>query len=394
MNNVISSEKIPIKLWLSKLDEKTLEQAKNLANLPFAFKHIAIMPDAHMGYGMPIGGVMATQGTVIPNAVGKDIGCGMLSIKTNLTKISDQVLNDIKAHIRKIIPMGFEWRKTREKISLMPDSDFDNLPVINKMFDKARYQLGTLGGGNHFIEIQKGEDGFIYFMIHSGSRNIGSKVADYHDKIAKKLNNVWYSGIDKKYDLAFLPLGTNEFKSYMAEMSWCIEFAKTNRHIIANKIKKIFSYYVNHVNFSLPIDISHNYARFENHFGNNVIVHRKGATSAKKGEIGIIPGSMGSNSYIVEGLGNEMSFNSCSHGAGRALGRKQAIRELDFDEEIKKLDTLGINHDMKDKEFLDEAPSAYKDIEVVMDNQSDLVKKIVTLKPLVVIKNTKKQGKT
>jgi len=389
---VISTEKLPIKLWLDDIEDGAMEQTKNLANLPFTYHHIAIMPDAHQGYGMPIGGVMATEGVVIPNAVGVDIGCGMCAVKTSLTKIDTEILKKIMGEIRKAIPVGFNHNKETQNESLMPKRDWDfmgeEVPIVNNQYTSALYQLGTLGGGNHFIEIQKGSDGHIWIMIHSGSRNLGLKIADHYNKLAVKLNQKWFSVVDKKQELAFFPIETEEAKDYLREMQYAVEFALANRKLMIDNITGIFYKKIGtkEIWFDEMINIAHNYASWENHFGKNVLIHRKGATLARKGTIGIIPGSQGSKSYIVEGLGNPDSFESCSHGAGRIMGRKQAQRELNLKDEIKKLDDQNIIHAIRGVKDLDEAPGSYKDISEVMDNQKDLVKVLVELTPLAVIK--------
>lgn len=389
MKKVISTEKLPIKLWLDDIEDGAMAQVKNLANLPFAFKHISIMPDSHQGYGMPIGGVMATKNVIIPNAVGVDIGCGMCAVKTSLTEIDTEILKKIMGEIRKDIPVGFNHHKEKQDENLMP---YDGLhpiysrPIIDREYQSALKQIGTLGGGNHFIEIQKGSDGHIWIMIHSGSRNIGKQVADYYNKIAVSLNEKWRSEVPKKWELAFLPIDSEEGKAYIREMNYCVDFALANRMLMMNRLEDIFAETFGAVSVEPMINIAHNYARMENHFGKNVMIHRKGATLADKNTIGIIPGSQGSKSYIVKGKGNIDSFNSCSHGAGRKMGRKDAERKLNLEEEIKKLDDMGVIHAIRGKGDLDEAPGAYKDIDVVMKNQKDLVEILVELTPLAVIK--------
>ena len=380
--------KVPIKMWLSDVEPTAIQQARNLANLPFVFKHIALMPDCHQGYGMPIGGVLATQGVIVPNAVGVDIGCGMCALKTSLTEINIDDIKQVMSRIRELVPLGFDHHDQAQDESLMPS--LEQLPengVVRRQYTAAKKQIGTLGGGNHFIEIQKGSDGHIWVMIHSGSRNIGLKVADHYNRIASQLNERWHSSVTKKMDLAFLPIETREAKDYFAEMQYCVDFAFANRKLMMENIKSAFVGVMGEgfkeIDF---INIAHNYARCESHFGTNVIVHRKGATSAREGEIGIIPGSQGTKSYIVRGKGNSESFQSCSHGAGRALGRKQAQRELNLEEEICNLNEQGILHSIRFLKDLDEAPGAYKDIQVVMENQRDLVDILVELSPLAVIK--------
>ncbi len=382
----------PIKSWVTNLEEGALEQAKNSAALPFTYRHIALMSDAHQGYGVGIGTVLATDGVVIPNAVGVDIGCGMCVQKTSI-KVEDfttEKLKEIMGEIRKTIPVGFKHRQENCEHSEMPfggDSliEKSKMPVIYNQYDSARKQLGTLGGGNHFIEIQKGDDGFIWIMIHSGSRNLGLKVAQYYNKEAKKLNKMWHSSVPESHDLAFLPIHTQLAKDYMSEMNYALEFAFNNRRKMMGDVKAIFELKAS-AKFEDFYNIHHNYAAMENHFGKNVIIHRKGATSANKDEIGIIPGSQGTCSYIVRGLGNPESFKSCSHGAGRLMGRKDAQRRLNFEEEVKALNDKGIVHSIRSVKELDEAPGSYKDIQQVMDNQTDLVEIVVKLEPLGVIK--------
>jgi len=401
MKQVISTEKKPIKLWLDDIEEGALEQAKNLANLPFIFKHIAIMPDSHQGYGMPIGGVMATKGVVVPNAVGVDIGCGMCAVKTSLTEISTDTIKKIMKKIREEIPLGRNKHKEAQDEILMPEGGHTCLtenkrPITHREWNNALKSLGTLGGGNHFIEIQKGSKGYIWIMIHSGSRNLGKQVADHYNKLAVTLNKKWHSSVPLEQELAFLPLESEEGENYLMEMEYCVEFALSNRKLMMDRVIDAFTDVLNDeiwdgkrkswFSYDKMINMAHNYARMENHFGNNVMVHRKGATSAKEGEIGIIPGSQGTKSYIVEGLGNPESFNSCSHGAGRKMGRKQAERELNLEEEQKGLDNNGVIHSVRGIKDLDEAPGAYKDIEKVIKNQNDLVKILVELTPLAVIK--------
>jgi len=386
---VVLTEKRPIKMWLDDIEEGALNQARNLANLPFLYKHVAIMPDSHQGYGMPIGGVIATEGVIIPNAVGVDIGCGMCAVRTSLKDINRDMLKKVMGEIRDVVPVGFIHQKENQEEKLMPTEiempmDLEQ-SIIYREYKSALKQLGTLGGGNHFIEIQKGSDGFVWIMIHSGSRNIGLKVAKHYNTIAKELNVMWQTSVPKEYDLAFLPINTKEAKMYIAEMQYCVDFAFANRQLMIDRVKAVFSRNLD-VEYEPIINIAHNYARLENHYGKNVWIHRKGATSAKFGEIGIIPGSQGTKSYIVSGLGNDESFTSCSHGAGRTMSRTKARKELDLQVEIKHMDDMGVIHGIRHESDLDEAPSAYKDIDVVMQNQIELVETVVELTPLAVIK--------
>lgn len=398
----ITTEKLPIKLWLNDIEDGAMAQVKNLANLPFAFQHIAIMPDSHQGYGMPIGGVLATKGVIIPNAVGVDIGCGMCAVKTSLTEIDTENLKKIMGEIRKAVPVGFNHHDKKQDENLMPlfqsslvpslEYKIEDYPIIDRQYESALKQIGTLGGGNHFIEIQKGSDGHIWIMIHSGSRNFGLKIAEYYNELAIDLNEKWHSEVPKKWELAFLPIDSKEGQDYIREMNYAVEFALANRKLMMNNIQKCFYDVIygkdNSVDpiFEPMINIAHNYAQMENHFGRNVMIHRKGATLADENTVGIIPGSQGTSSYIVKGKGNIHSFKSCSHGAGRKMGRNQACKNLNLEEEIKKLNDQGIIHGIRSVKDLDEASGAYKDIDVVMKNQEDLVDILVELKPLAVIK--------
>ena len=380
MNQVIDTENKPIKLWLSDIEDGALQQAKDLANLPFVHKWIAIMPDSHQGYGMPIGGVMATNGVIVPNAVGVDIGCGMCASKTNLTNIDTDTIKLVMQRIRDTVPVGFSHHPIAQDWKGFDDAP--DLKIIQQELESARKQLGTLGGGNHFIEIQKGDDGFIWLMLHSGSRNFGLKTATEYHKKAQYFCEKWFSNIPNK-DLAFFPIEVAEGSDYYKAMNYCLDFAKASRELMMNRvINALFQETGASVTFDL--DVHHNYAAFEHHFGKDVLVHRKGAVRARAGEKGIIPGSMGTNSYITEGLGNEDSFMSSSHGAGRRMGRNEAVKTLNLADEQNKM--AGIVHGLRTAKDLDESPGAYKDIDVVMENQADLVKILVTLKPLASIK--------
>ncbi len=385
MKKIILSEKIPIKLWLEDIEPGALRQAKDIANMPFAFSHVAIMPDCHEGFGMPIGGILATNGVVIPNAVGVDIGCGMCAIKTNLTVIEKDILLKIVNDIKNIIPAGFKHHPKPLDISMMPEVKH-KMPVLEKEYKNATYQLGTLGGGNHFIEIQGGSDGFIWIMIHSGSRNLGKQVADFYYRQAVSLNEKKFKHLKNVRQLSFLPVDSIEGQNYINEMNYCVDFAFANRKMMMTLVQYTLDDYFKKIEFSNFINIAHNYASTEFHFGKEAIIHRKGATSSKKGETGIVPGSQGTKSYIVTGKGNPDSFQSCSHGAGRILGRNEAIKKLNFNAEVKKMSDKGIIHSLKKPRDLDEAAGAYKNIETVMQNQSDLVTILLELEPLAVIK--------
>ncbi|WP_026811056.1 RtcB family protein [Arenibacter latericius] len=385
MKTVIKTEKLPIKIWLKEgeMEEGALKQARNLANLPFAYKHIAIMPDTHQGYGMPIGAVLATKGAIIPNAVGVDIGCGMCSLRTNLEELETADLKKIMTQIRKSVPVGYKRHSSPQEESWMPELK-GNLPIAEQEYENALYQIGTLGGGNHFVEIQKGSDGYIWIMIHSGSRNIGFTVANHYNKLAQAKNKV--SGNKVPMDLAYLSEDDKDYELYWNEMNYCIDFALANRKLMMERTKMAFKDILPEVEFTDFINKPHNFASIETHFGEKVIVHRKGATRAREGEWGMIPGSQGTRSFLVKGKGNVHSFESCSHGAGRVMSRAQARKKLDLKKESKALEEQGILHAIRHRNDLDEAPSSYKNIEEVMANQMDLVDIQIELQPLAVVK--------
>ena len=390
MEQVLIINKHSVKIWTDSVEDTAMQQIENLCTLPFLFHHLAIMPDVHAGMGMPIGGVLACVDAVIPNAVGVDIGCGMCAVKSSwkVSDISKEVLKEkIMSGVRQRIPLGMDHHEDRQDEKHMPQGhDIEKLHVCKAQYLAALKQVGTLGGGNHFIEFQKDEEDNLWVMLHSGSRNLGKQVGDYYNRMATTLNERYYSVVSADIHLPFLPLRTREFNDYWAEMQYCIDFAQCNRSLMMERIKEVLSDALPDITFEPMINIAHNYAVWENHFGKNVIVHRKGATLARQGITGIIPGSMGTASYIVEGLGNPDSFCSCSHGAGRTMSRKAAIRDLSLDEEIERMNSLGIIHGMRNPSDLQEAASAYKDIETVMANQQDLVKIKTRLLPVAVIK--------
>lgn len=380
----------PVKIWTNYVEASAMVQIENLARLPFMYHHLAVMPDVHTGMGMPIGGVLACVDAVIPNAVGVDIGCGMCAVKTSIKTADIDYLEFRKrvlSKVREIIPLGMSHHKQPQDESLMPTGyDVDLMWVVKEQYQSALRQLGTLGGGNHFIEFQRDEEDNLWIMIHSGSRNLGKMVGDYYNKKAVALNKKWHSEVDPSMRLAFLPFHSPEFGEYWREMQYCINFALCNRKLMMSRIQDVLESVFPEIEFEPMINIAHNYAAWETHFGKNVVVHRKGATFAGKGTIGIIPGSQGTASYIVEGLGNPESFNSCSHGAGRVLSRTAAITQLDMEAEVQRLNERGIIHAIRNKSDLQEAPSAYKDIDEVINNQLDLIAVKTRLLPIAVIK--------
>lgn len=380
----------PVKIWTNDVEETAMRQIENLTTLPFLHHHLAIMPDVHAGMGMPIGGVLACDGAVIPNAVGVDIGCGMCAVKTNW-KMEDLpahvIRKEIMKGIRARIPLGMDHHKEAQDAKYMPQGhDIDKMEIVKRRQHSILHEVGTLGGGNHFIELQKDEEGNLWIMIHSGSRNLGKQVGDYYNKIAVSLNEKWHSVVSPEIRLPFLPHGTREFGAYWNEMKYCIDFALCNRKLMMERIQEVIADSLKGIEFEPMINIAHNYAAIEHHFGKDVIVHRKGATLAREGVIGIIPGSQGTASYIVEGLGNPDSFCSCSHGAGRVLSRKAAIKTLDMNAEVRNLEAKGIIHAIRCQDDMQEASGAYKDIDTVIANESDLVKVKTKLLPIAVIK--------
>lgn len=380
----------PVKIWTNDVEETAMRQIENLTTLPFLHHHLAIMPDVHAGMGMPIGGVLACDGAVIPNAVGVDIGCGMCAVKTNW-KMEDLpphvIRKEIMKGIRARIPLGMDHHKEAQDAKYLPQGhDIDKMEIVKRRQHSILHEVGTLGGGNHFIELQKDEEGNLWIMIHSGSRNLGKQVGDYYNKIAVSLNEKWHSVVSPEIRLPFLPHGTREFGAYWNEMKYCIDFALCNRRLMMERIQEVIADSLKGIEFEPMINIAHNYAAFEHHFGKDVIVHRKGATLAREGVIGIIPGSQGTASYIVEGLGNPDSFCSCSHGAGRVLSRKAAIKTLDMNAEVRNLEAKGIIHAIRCQDDMQEASGAYKDIDTVIANESDLVKLKTKLLPIAVIK--------
>ena len=406
---------IPIKSWCDKIEKDALGQAVNLANHPVTYDHIALMPDCHVGYGMPIGGVIACDNAVIPNAVGVDIGCGMGAIRTNIkteTIGGKKNIREIMNHIKERIPVG-EGNSHRDEKSWngfllylqsigIDDEYIDfsdkRLPVWldSHAWKLAKKNLGTLGGGNHFIEMQEDQDGYLWLMLHSGSRNLGYKIAEHYHKSAVYLNEQYNSKIPTK-NLAYLPVDSEKGTGYLRDMKFALDYAAENRRLMMEVFKEAISHFISGVEFLDEINIHHNYANIENHFGKNVWVHRKGATSAKKNEMGIIPGSMGTSSYIVEGLGNEESFMSCSHGAGRVLSRTEANNKLTIEECDKAMGDIVYDRWHKAKNFgrkkknrdvydLSESPLAYKNIDEVIQAELDLIKPVVKLRPLGVLK--------
>jgi len=389
-------QRVPIKVWLEhggQLEEECFRQAMNLSNLPFVYKWVALMPDAHSGYGMPIGGVIAAEDVIIPNAVGVDIGCGIAYVETNISKdeLSREGYERLVNRIMRRIPTGFAHHKRKQESQVLDQAVKSGfMKKDNKLVDEidaGYYQIGTLGGGNHFIELQEDEEGKLCVMVHSGSRNFGYKVAGYYNRLAKELNKEWKVSIPPEYDLAYLPVDSKQGKEYIEWMNLALDFARENRHAMMEAVKEELTDSVKHISFKNDVNAHHNYAAYEEHYGKKVWVHRKGAICVRKGMLGIIPGAMGSYSYIVEGLGNPESFYSCSHGAGRQLSRNQAKREYSVDYVLKDLKEQDvILGKVRKKDVAEEFRLAYKDIDFVISQELDLIKPLKRLKTIAVIK--------
>ena len=391
---------VPVKSWTQGVpfEEEARQQLRNIAQLPFIHGWVAAMPDVHLGKGATIGSVIPTLGAVIPAAVGVDIGCGMMAVQTSLRaeQLPDS-LAGLRTAIEKAVPHGRNpgrrdegaWTNppddvTREWQRLKPDFDAigNKHPKIVK--SNNYHHLSTLGTGNHFIEICLDEQEQVWAMLHSGSRGVGNRIGSYFIELAKKDMQRWFINLPDQ-DLAYFPEGTEHFMDYVFAVGWAQDYAKTNRQLMMQRVLKALGEAV-----GLPISCEtaavnchHNYVQREQHYGKNVWLTRKGAVSAREGELGIIPGSMGACSYIVRGLGNRDSFQSCSHGAGRAMSRNEAKKRFSLDDHAKATDGVECR---KDAGVIDETPAAYKPIDAVMEAQKDLVGIVHRLKQIVCVK--------
>jgi tRNA-splicing ligase RtcB len=392
-----------IKAWKQGVpfEEQAIEQLKKTASLPFIFKHVAAMPDCHLGIGATIGTVLPTLGAVVPAAVGVDIGCGMMATRTTLKRKDFADLHEVRLAIEAAVPCGRTnnggqgdrgaWGTVPSFVQARWDLLFANDYDVITMVDpgaRARNtvnQLGTLGSGNHFIELSEDENGDVWIVLHSGSRGLGNKIGTYFTSVAQKLCEKFFIALPDK-DLAYLPVDTQEFRNYKRAVELAQRFAWENRLVMMDNIEQTL------VAAGLPhstietVHCHHNYIAWERHFGKDITVTRKGAVRAQLGDLGIIPGSMGAKSFIVRGLGNRESFCTCSHGAGRTMGRREAERRFSVEQHA--LATSGIECD-KTASTLDETPACYKDIDSVMAAQSDLVEIVHTLKQFVNVKGQK-----
>jgi len=393
---------VHVKSWTRGVpfEEGAKKQLRHLAGLPFIHHHIAVMPDVHQGKGSTIGSVIPTQGALIPAAVGVDLGCGMMAVRTTLK--ADQLpdsLAAVRSQIERAVPHGRSINRAKRDSgawSQPPKTVQDRWKQMTKGFERIVekhpviaksnnfHHLGTLGTGNHFIEICEDQVGEIWVMLHSGSRGVGNRIGRYFIERAKKDMERWFIQLPDK-DLAYIPEGSDLFDDYVASVSWAQDFARENRELMMQHTLHALSESLG-MPFSCDeqaVNCHHNYVAQEHHFGQNVWVTRKGAVRARSGDLGIIPGSMGARSYIVEGKGNADSFCSCSHGAGRVMSRTEAKRRFNLEDHIAA--TQGVEC-RKDREVIDETPAAYKPIEAVMAAQSDLVSIKHTLKQLVCVK--------
>lgn len=380
----------PVLSWAShNLASQETQMAKNVASLPFVYKHVALMPDVHLGKGALVGSVIATQDAIIPAAVGVDIGCGMCAIQTPYeAKQLDGKLKKLRKDIEAAIPVGFNENKAVDKAvyNWQGWRSFKDLHKgVQHLENKALRQMGSLGGGNHFIEVCVDTKDAVWLMLHSGSRNIGNMLAQNHIRTAKDLAKLTTEKLPD-LDLAHFVVGTDEFRQYWNDLQWSQDYARFNRDVMMDRFKRILEKHVGGgkpFKPKLSVNCHHNYAEKEPHFGEEVYVTRKGAVRARTTDYGIIPGSMGAKSYIVKGKGNHDSYCSCSHGAGRVMSRKKAKNTYTLDDLIEQ--TQGVEC-RKDEGILDEIPAAYKPIEEVMASQQDLVEVVATLKQVICVK--------
>jgi tRNA-splicing ligase RtcB (3'-phosphate/5'-hydroxy nucleic acid ligase) len=394
---------VPIKAWTKgvALEDEARAQLLNVAQMPFVYKWVAAMPDVHWGIGATIGSVIPTKGAIIPAAVGVDIGCGMMAVQTDLNaRDLPENLKGIRSAIEKAVPHGRTnhggrgdrgaWHEIplrNQEIWATLKPGYDAILEKHPKLDRGNHSnhLGTLGTGNHFIEVCLDESDMVWFMLHSGSRGVGNRMGSYFIEVARKdMERLFVTLPDR--DLAYFPEGTKHFDDYVEAVEWAQNYARWNRHLMMESLVKSVREsgelrpFVAEVK---AINCHHNYVARENHYGEDVLVTRKGAVRAREGDMGIIPGSMGARSYIVRGKGNAESFQSCSHGAGRAMSRNEAKRRFSLEDHARMTEGVECR---KDKDVIDETPAAYKPIEAVMKAQSDLVDIVHELHQVVCVK--------
>ncbi len=389
---LVINARVPVKVWTDRIEPQAIEQLKNVASLPVVYPHVAAMADVHLGKGATIGSVVPMRGAVCPAAVGVDIGCGMSAQKTSLPAeiLTAEDRKKLRHSIEREIPVGRESKRQpfEEAVTWM-DSHAAPESVPGTVVERALHQLGTLGGGNHFIEVcVDRDDGMLWTLLHSGSRNVGKTVADVHMARAKR-------GMGKRLaelpdpDLAWLEDGTSDFERYNADREWCQAYARQNRAIMTSRLLRQLAFAlgfgddVSRLEITLSVDCHHNYVQEEVHFGEKLLITRKGAIRAGVGDLGIIPGSMGTATYVVRGLGNPESFSSAPHGAGRKMSRTEARRRFTAEDLV--CQTEGVEC-RKDARVVDEIPGAYKPIEEVMEKSRDLVEVVAGLRQIICVK--------
>jgi tRNA-splicing ligase RtcB len=395
IKKVITDQRVPVKIWTDDVDERSIEQLTNIASLPFIHHHVAAMPDVHLGIGATIGSVIATHKAIIPAAVGVDLGCGMVAARLSLTanEIDEKALQKVFDQISRDVPVG-RAQHSDERILVDASKPFepglksltDRHPELLKAFGKFSKwtnQMGTLGGGNHFIEVCLDETNQVWVMLHSGSRGIGNAIASYFIALARKDMERWMIQLPDR-DLAYFPEGSEHFADYVEAVHWAQDYAMQNRTSMLELVLAALQRHLPPFTVTTEaVNCHHNYVAQEHHYGENVWVTRKGAIRARQGDMGIVPGSMGARSFIVRGLGNPESFCSSAHGAGRKMSRTAAEKQFTVADMVAQ--TKGVIC-RKDKDVIDEIPGAYKDIDQVMANQADLTEVLHTLKQVVCVK--------
>ena len=395
VKQVISEQRVPVKIWTDDVDERSRQQLANIASMPFIHHHVAAMPDVHLGIGATVGSVIATHKAIIPAAVGVDIGCGMVAARLSLTanELDEKSLKKVFEQISRDVPVGKGQHKD-DRVLVAAVSPFepglkvltDRHPELLKTFGKFSKwmnQMGTLGGGNHFIEVCLDESNQVWVMLHSGSRGIGNAIADYFIKLARKDMERWMIQLPDR-DLAYFPEGSEYFADYVEAVHWAQDYAFANRQAMLELVLKGLEKHLPPFTVTTEaVNCHHNHVAMEHHYGADVWVTRKGAIRAREGDLGIVPGSMGARSFIVRGKGNRESFCSSAHGAGRRMSRTEAAKV--FSEADLERQTAGVIC-RKDKGVIDEIPGAYKDIDAVMANQNDLTEILHTLKQVVCVK--------
>lgn len=395
IKQVLTSQRVPVKIWTDDVDEKSKQQLANIASLPFIHHHVAAMPDVHLGIGATIGSVIATHKAIIPAAVGVDIGCGMVACRLSITgnELGEKSLKKVFDQISRDVPVGRAQHDDdralagaaapfASRLDAMTQKHPQLLRAFGK-FSKWVNQMGTLGGGNHFIEVCLDESNQVWVMLHSGSRGIGNALAGYFIELARQDMERWMIRLPDR-DLAYFPEGSEHFGDYVEAVTWAQEYATQNRREMVDLVLAALKRHLPAFDVtSEVVNCHHNYVAVEHHYGADVWVTRKGAIRAREGDLGIIPGSMGTRSYIVRGKGDPESFSSCAHGAGRKMSRTAAGKQFSVADLVRQTEGVICR---KDKGVVDEIPGAYKDIDTVMANQADLVDVMHTLKQVVCVK--------